>query len=74
MLNLLQPLTGENFHNVALNFCCILSCSTMKFLMNIATSEILIGLKLSLYTTPFKQIRFAIDYLKSNFDIFRNYT
>ena len=58
-LNLLKHLTGENFYNanVAVNFCSILIFSTMVFLIHIASSEILIGLKVSLYTTPFNQYR-----------------
>ena len=56
-LNLLKHLTGENFHNVAVNFCSILIFSTMVFLIHIASSEIMIGLKVSLYTTPFNQFR-----------------
>ena len=53
--NLLHHLTGENFYNVAVNFCSILVFSTMVFLIHIASSEILIGLKVSLYTTPYNQ-------------------
>ena len=53
--NLLHHLTGEKFYNVAVNFCSILVFSTMVFLIHIASSEILIGLKVSLYTTPYNQ-------------------
>ena len=56
-LNLLQHFTGDNFHNVAVNFCHILRFSTKTFLIRIASCEILIGLKISLYTTPLNQFR-----------------
>ena len=49
--------TGENFHNVVVNLCHILRFSTKTFLIRIASCEILIGLKILLYTTPLSQFR-----------------